>query len=293
MTSELITDDVWTQISRAARRCSSASYVAVAFIGTGASRMLPLKGGSRLVVDASKRTIKAGMTNPFELEKFYRKGVKVYSCNNLHAKVFVFGSVAFVGSANVSRNSRDVLTEAILRTEARSVVSDAEAFVRQLGLAEIGKDEIVALQKLYVAPKSGSPKQGRVSRSSNLRIVHLGEAEDVPADAAESVRQGERKARKLKKPRHRSDYVWKYSGVKNRTGERLLFIEGGYMSPPSTVLFNQSTKGISVTHIELSTQRSKSLKSLKGRLTTKTFKRLARQGVVSEAASRELLKLWD
>ena len=65
MTSELITNEVWTQISRAARRCNSPSHVAVAFIGSGASRMLPLKKGSRLVVDASRRTVKAGLTSPF------------------------------------------------------------------------------------------------------------------------------------------------------------------------------------------------------------------------------------
>lgn len=293
MASEFIADDVWAQISRAARRCNSPSHVAVAFIGSGASRMLPLKKGSRLVVDASRRTIKAGLTNPFELEKFYRKGVRIYSCNDLHAKVFVFGAVAFVGSANVSKSSRDVLTEAILRSDARSVVSDAETFVRQIGLVEMGKDEIIALQKLYVAPKGAPRKQSRRSRSSNLRIVHLDEAEDVPEEAAEPVKEGEQRARKLVKSRHRSDYVWNDFGLRYRNGERLLFIEGDYMWPPATVLFNQSVKKISVTHIELSTQRKKSVRSVKARLTKKTYKRLSRRGVVTEAASRELLKLWD
>jgi len=293
MTSELITNEVWTQISRAARRCNSPSHVAVAFIGSGASRMLPLKKGSRLVVDASRRTVKAGLTSPFELEKFYRRGVRIYSCNGLHAKVFVFGAVAFVGSANVSKSSRDVLTEAILRSDARNVVSDAEAFVRQIGLVEMGKDEIAALQKIYVAPKNGGRKQSGRLRSSNLRIVHLDEPEDVPDEAAESVRRGEQRARKLVKSRHRSDYVWNDFGLKYRNGERLLFIQGDYMWPPATVLFGQSVKGIIVTHIEMSTQRDKSVKSVKARLTKKTYKRLSRQGVVSEAASRELLKLWD
>jgi hypothetical protein len=255
--------------------------------------MLPLKSGSRLVVDASKRSVKAGLTNPFELEKFYRKGVKIYSCNNLHTKIFVFGAVAFIGSANVSRSSRDVLTEATIRTDTRSVLSDAKAFVRDVGLVELGKDEIVALQKIYVAPKSGGRTQGGRSRSSNLRIVHLDEPQNVPNEAAESVKRGEQRARKLVKSRHRSDYVWNDFGLRYRNGERLLFIEGGYMWPPATVLFNQSVKGIVATHIEMSTQRHKSVKRVKARLTKKTYKRLSRQGVVSEASSRELMKLWD
>jgi hypothetical protein len=255
--------------------------------------MLPLKKGSRLVVDASRRTVKAGLTSPFELEKFYRKGVRIYSCNGLHAKVFVFGAVAFVGSANVSKSSRDVLTEAILRSDARSVVSDAEAFVRQIGLVEMGKDEIAALQKIYVAPISSGQKKGRRLRSSNLRIVHLGEPEDVPDETAESVRRGEQRARKLVKSRHRSHYVWNDFGLNYRNGERLVFIDGGYIWPPATVLFSQSVKGIIVTHIEMSTQRNKSVKRVKARLTNKTYKRLSRQGLVSEASSRELLRLWD
>jgi hypothetical protein len=237
--------------------------------------------------------VKSGLTNPFELEKFYRKGVKIYSCNNLHTKIFVFGAVAFVGSANVSRSSRDVLTEASIRTEARSVVSDAKAFVREVGLVEMGKDEIVALKKIYVAPTSGGRKQGRRLQSSNLRIVHLGEPEDVPAEAAESVMQGERRARKMVTPRHRSRYVWNNIGLKYRDGERLLFIEGRNMWPPAVVLFSQAVKGIVANHVEMSTQRDKSLKSIRARLSKKTYKRLSRQGVVSEVASRELLRLWD
>jgi len=291
--SELITNEVWTQISRAARRYNSPSHVAVAFIGSGASRMLPLKKGSRLVVDASRRTVKAGLTSPFELEKFYRKGVRIYSCHGLHAKVFVFGAVAFVGSANVSKSSRDVLTEAIIRSDARSVVSDARAFVRQIGVVEMGKEEIAALQKIYVAPKNSGRKQGGRLRSSNLRIVHLDEPENVPARASKEVKQGERRARELVQPRHRTDFIWNDFGLRYRDGERLLFVEGGYIRPPATVLFNQSVEGIMVTHFETRNQRDKNLKSVKSLLTKETYKRLSRQGVVSEAASRELLRLWD
>jgi hypothetical protein len=65
------------------------------------------------------------------------------------------------------------------------------------------------------------------------------------------------------------------------------------MWSPAIVLFSQRTKGIIVTHIEKSTQRDKKLGSIKGRLSKKTFKRLSRQGILSEAATQELLALWD
>jgi len=293
MTSELITGDVWTQISRSARKCSSASYVAVAFVGKGATRMMPLNKGSRLVVDASKRTVKAGLTNPFELEKYYKKGVKIYSHKDLHAKVFVFGDVAFVGSANVSTNSKSVLTEAILKSDVRSVLHSAKSFVKQIGLVEMGQDEILALQKVYVAPRNVRGKAARRKKPVGLRIVHLGENEDVPDDAAQEVEAGEKRARLMLKTRHKSHYVWYTSRIEFVEGEHVLFIQDDYMWPPSTVLFVQKVKGITVVHVEMRTQRDKSLRSVKGRLSKTAFRRLARQGVMSEEASKEILQLWD
>ena len=105
MTTELITDRVWAAITEAARNTKTPAYVAVAYFGNGASKLLPLRKGSRLVVDASEHAVKSGQTSPAELLKLHRKGVKVYSIENLHAKVFVFGRTAFVGSANVSQRS--------------------------------------------------------------------------------------------------------------------------------------------------------------------------------------------
>lgn len=294
MTSELFTGDVWTQISRSARKCNSASFVAVAFVGKGATKMMPLSKGSRLVVDASKRTVKAGLTNPFELEKYYKKGVKIYSHKDLHAKVFVFADVAFVGSANVSTNSKNVLTEAILKSDVRSVLLSAKSFVKQIGLVEMGQDEILALQKVYVAPRKVKGKAARRKKTVGLRIVHLGESEDVPDDATEEVKAGEKRARLMLKARHKSEYVWyTYDVKKFPDGEHILFIQDDYMWPPSTVLFSQKVKGITVVHVEMSTQRDKSLRSVKGRLSKTTFRRLARQGVMSENASKEVLQLWD
>ena len=293
MTSEFISDDVWAQISRAARRCHSPSHVAVAFIGSGASGMLPLKKGSRLVVDASKRTVKAGLTNPYELERYYKKGVKIYSHKDLHAKVFVFGDLAFVGSANVSKNSKDVLTEAVLRSKVRSIVHSAKKFVEDIGLVEIGREEIIDLQSVYVAPRNVRGISSRRKKSKGLRILHLDEPENVPEDIAEEVDAGEKRARSMLKVRHKSDCIWYGWRMNFREGEHLLFIEDGYMRPPSTVLFCQKLRNITVVHVEVSTQRKKSLKSVKGRLTKQAYKRLTRQGVASETVTRELLKLWD
>jgi len=293
VSSELLTNDVWSAITRVARQSKSASHVAVAYLGTGASKMLPLKAGSRLVVDASQRAVKSGLTNPFELMKFYKRGVRIYSHGGLHAKIFVISGTAFVGSANVSHNSKVALTEAVIASDARSVVSAARAFVGQLASVEMGSDEIRELQKVYVAPRNSALNKRRRRKTAGLRIVLLDEPEDVPDSIVDRVEEGERTARKMVPARHESTYVWNDFGVSYRDGERLLFVEGEYMWSPATVLFSQRTKGIVVTHIEKSTQRDKKLGSIKGRLSKKTFKRLSRQGILSEAATQELLALWD
>jgi len=225
--------------------------------------------------------------------KFYGEGVKIYSHPSLHAKMFVFGDVAFVGSANVSNNSKNVLTEVVLKTDVRSVVSDAENFVRVIGLVELGREEILNLQKIYVAPRSGWGREKLRKKGGSLRIVHLGENENVPEDATAEFEKGEKKARKMAKARHESGYVWNDWGLNYKIGERLLFIQDDFMWSPSTVLFNQKVKGTFGTHFEKSRQNRKNLKKIKGQLSKKAFSRLSRQGVTSEEVSRELLKLWD
>lgn len=54
-------DDVWPVISAAARR--RKGHVAVAYLGTGATKLLPLESGSVLVVDASEAAVCSGRTD--------------------------------------------------------------------------------------------------------------------------------------------------------------------------------------------------------------------------------------
>jgi phosphatidylserine/phosphatidylglycerophosphate/cardiolipin synthase-like enzyme len=56
-------------------------------------------------VDASEAAVQAGQTCPASLSSMLKRGVQVFSREGLHAKVFVFGTTAYIGSANVSGNS--------------------------------------------------------------------------------------------------------------------------------------------------------------------------------------------
>jgi phosphatidylserine/phosphatidylglycerophosphate/cardiolipin synthase-like enzyme len=63
----------------------------------------------------------------------------VYSFQGLHAKVFVFDQAAVVGSTNVSKHSRDNLTEAALLTTDPDAVNSARDFVNALAVNPVDR----------------------------------------------------------------------------------------------------------------------------------------------------------
>src|SRR4051794_33416057 len=115
MKNQLLTTGVWKSLTAAAKDARKPAYVAVAYFGQRTSKLLPLPPNSRLVVDASDGAVKSGQTCPADLMRLQKRGVAIYSYQNLHGKVFVFGDVAFVGSTNVSNRSARILVEAALR----------------------------------------------------------------------------------------------------------------------------------------------------------------------------------
>jgi hypothetical protein len=121
---------IWPSLTRLARK--QIGHVAVAYLGKGAQRLLPLKANSTLVVDASDAAVRSGLTDPVELMRYVRKGVRVHSAAALHAKVFVFGSTTVVGSTNASTSSATRLIEGAVRLDDRHVATAARAFIDNL-----------------------------------------------------------------------------------------------------------------------------------------------------------------
>src|SRR5689334_11584060 len=148
MSTSFITHQLWPQLTSAARGSSQRCSVAVAYFGAGANRLLPLPKGSQLVVDASERAVTSGQTCPGELLKLMKRRVSVFSVPNLHAKVFVLGRSAFIGSANVSSRSATHLVEAVVRTNESEAVRAARKFVRDLCLDELTPTVLNRLSKI-------------------------------------------------------------------------------------------------------------------------------------------------
>lgn len=106
---------------------------AVAYAGDGAVELLPVTAGDLIVVNGSRNALANGATSARLLRTWYEQDVRLYVHETLHAKVFVVGRTAFVGSANLSRRAHDDGTvEAAIQTTDPAVVADARRFVREM-----------------------------------------------------------------------------------------------------------------------------------------------------------------
>jgi PLD-like domain len=232
---------VWATLTKAAKRSSGQSYIAVAYFGKGAARLLPLTRGSCLVIDASDMAVKSGQTCPASLRVLLKKGVRIYSSERLHAKVFVFGKSAFVGSANVSTNSQTALFEAVLKTTNRKTVALARQFVREHCLRSVGPEEIKRLSKIYRPPNVKSTKTEPQVSTANLKIIRLSDYELPASREAQYARSHKNAKKKIAVATHQLyDFYWT-AQHKFFEGQQILPIFKGidgirYVSPPGSVI---------------------------------------------------------
>jgi hypothetical protein len=161
----LLAPRVWKDIAAAASECKRPAHVAVAYFGEKGDRLLPLPTGSSLAIDASIPTLAAGSTCPAALERLRRKGVDVYSVQHLHAKVYAFDRVAFIGSANASHRSDVTLIEAVLRVNTREAILSVRDFVDSLCFTKLSGEDLAELSRYYKTPKvpTQNPAQSKYS----------------------------------------------------------------------------------------------------------------------------------
>lgn len=309
MTTELLSQDAWPALKQAARTSKRPADVAVAYFGKGAANLLKLPKGSRLVVDASERAVSSGQTSPADLLKLLKGGVDVYSVANLHAKVYVFGKKAFIGSANVSRNSSENLVEALLLTTDPEAVAQSKAFVRSLCLRPLTPELLKHLQTLYRPPEIPGGKLRRKAGNANkpalpkLRLVQLkqiewAEAEKAAHDEGMAVAKTKRQHKRLWKL---DSFRWRGS-LKMEPGEVVLQItteDDGrrLVDAPANVILVQSLPkelgGGGFVYVELPAGgRRRSAESLEKRLGEGGERLLKRSGIVGRAHAENLLGLW-
>lgn len=155
MTSTFLQTDLWHKIGNLAKQ-TKRKHIAVAYLGSGAAELIPLRKGDTLVLDMSLPAVKSGQTNPYEVGKYLRAGVSIFTCANLHAKVFVFDGSAIVGSANLSQHSHNTLVEAGVITRDRDVVKAARGFIKSIQVERITPEYLKLCKRAYKPPQFGN-----------------------------------------------------------------------------------------------------------------------------------------
>lgn len=307
MTTKLLTGEgrIWPEITAAAKQATRAD-VAVAYFGEGGSKLLPLKKGSRLIVDASEGRVKTGATCPAELLKLHNRGVAIYSVTNLHAKVFVFPRRAFIGSTNASTRSSGVLSEAVVETTDSELVADARLFIRNLaGGNQVSPETLEKLQSIWKPPKvPGGSRNRRGTRHRRPAVWISGyyygwHGSPSRADAAEDkiVERGWNGNRQ-------THYLDKFSCTYKprwRCGDTIVFIEDEhpkqYVWPPARVIAVREQKGKGqrtwVTHTEHPDGNCWAFTLMVRKLGDGWEKKLQDDGKLSRDDAAALLRRWD
>lgn len=168
------TTNIWKGITELVVNTKTPSLVAVAYFGIGGAKMLPLRKGSKLVVDASSESVKTGRTNPYELIKLYKSGVEIFSLPRLHAKSFVIGGHLIVGSTNVSNNSATKLNEAVFVSKDALQIRAAKSYINGLCREDLGYESLLLLCKIYnTAPQNREDFIANGIPTSNVHVVNL------------------------------------------------------------------------------------------------------------------------
>lgn len=181
-------DELWQRLEALSKK-AKRSYVAVAYLASGASKLLHLREDDVLVIDMGDASVKSGRTDPKEVSKYLRADVRVYSVENLHAKAFVFDNTVIVGSSNVSNHSKDGLVEAGIESTNAALRNTVIAWIESLALAPVTPKVAAEKAKIYKPPKWGTPTRGKSHKkkaSLHLDVGRLWIIDSQPAEFSEN-----------------------------------------------------------------------------------------------------------
>lgn len=297
----ILTENIWPTITSEAKANTSSSMVAVAFFSTGAANMLPIQKGSELVVNASNAVVKSGQTNPSELIKLLKLGVKIFSCDNLHAKIFLLGNKLFIGSANASHNSAIGLQEAMLFTTDKSLIAQAKKAISSFCIKDLGLERLKQLSKIYCSPKfiGGMPaSQKRIPKKkvSDFYVCNL-VYKDHPKGTEEAYGKGKKTAEKKKgNDQHQILDFWWANKAKFKVGDTVFMIlkdgNGDHdIYPPGIIIHISKWKEKHLLiYVEAPNKKCRKLSALSKKIDINPFKR---GGYKSSEVAAQVLKTWN
>ncbi len=168
MASAFLSDGaVWRFIVAAARVARGRRYVASPYLTAGVVRALRLKRGDVLLCALSPANARNGSTDPREVKRLQSKGVLVYLSDSLHAKVYLLGRQAIVGSANLTLRSRSALDEAAVLLRDKESLQEIRAWFGARLHSPVQSEWLDKCLVAYRPPRSrGTPRGGSTRRKS-------------------------------------------------------------------------------------------------------------------------------
>ena len=167
----ILTNEMWKDIHTTARKARRRK-AAIAYV---TKELVPFRKGDVLVVNASPYAIRNGDTNAKLLRSLQKKGVSLYDCPHLHAKVLLLDEIAVIGSGNMSQSSLTELVEAGVMTDHASTAAAAASFIEQLKTqsTELSEKQVATLCRIKVVRGGSRPFVG-TDRTKKPRIGRLG-----------------------------------------------------------------------------------------------------------------------
>ena len=214
-TDRIITNKIWSQVTQIlGKHCYKLA--AIAYVSKGTP--LSFQDGDTLVCDASDQAIKSGETDAKTIKKFFNAGAKLYSCQNLHAKLLISNGLTVIGSANLSASSENILIEAALLTTRSQIRSQVSALIHNIIKASIPIDEdfldhIVSIPVSVRQWPIGYRKKKTIEEVGNKYWV----VNTIPIisheDEVELVEEGEAEARNLAEDTENEIYWIRWTGT--------------------------------------------------------------------------------
>lgn len=171
--------DVWARLASdltgAGRARTGRATLAVAYIGTTADQWLILRAGDLLVCDASDGAVRGGLTDVAQLRRWHATGVALYSREGLHMKTGAVGRRGFLGSANVSANSNNLVESVLVTSNAATLDQIRTSIEATLDppCRELNDVELDRLARIPVVRRTGprAPRDRPVVVSGRLWAV--------------------------------------------------------------------------------------------------------------------------
>ena len=152
---QFLTGDIWNEVNKLFTK-GQKKFACIAYV---TSDKLDLSKGDTLICDASTFAIKFGETSAKTLNTYFSKGVRLLSNSELHSKLLLTDKFLVIGSANLSKNSAESLTESSVVTDNDILLSQAKAFYYNLIEESIMliKQDIDKLLKIQIVKQSFKP----------------------------------------------------------------------------------------------------------------------------------------